>query len=174
MTSIHLSELAYGFIAGQLAHARALCGRGRPHGELLQAAGARIRSAGICRLGADQPLGSDPHPALHARARQIHPRRAALPGSVRQPVPGLHRDAGGCPGRHRPGHAPPKPLNNLNVYHLTAEERKKLKYRSAPGSLREALNELEGDKVIRAALGEGVYEAFDVPSAPNGTTSACT
>ena len=56
---------------------------------------------------------------------------------------------------------PPKPLNNVNIYHLTEEERRKLKISSLPGSLREALNELGADKIIRAALGEGVYEAFD-------------
>ncbi len=44
-------------------------GGGGPDGELLQAPGARLRGAGLRRLGADQPLGIDPHPAVHQRAR---------------------------------------------------------------------------------------------------------
>jgi glutamine synthetase len=55
---------------------------------------------------------------------------------------------------------PPKPLNNVNVYHLTAEERKKMNIDSLPGSLPEAMSELENDKVVRNALGETTYEAF--------------
>jgi glutamine synthetase len=55
---------------------------------------------------------------------------------------------------------PPKPLNNVNIYHLTEDERKKMKIGSLPGSLAEALSELEKDKVIRSALGEAAYEAF--------------
>ncbi len=54
---------------------------------------------------------------------------------------------------------PPKPLNNVNIYHLTDEERKKMKIASLPGSLAEALGELEKDKVVREALG-GTFEAF--------------
>jgi len=54
----------------------------------------------------------------------------------------------------------PKPLNNVNVYHLTQEERTKRKIASLPGSLAESLREFEKDKVLQDALGETMCEAF--------------
>ena len=58
------------------------------------------------------------------------------------------------------GHVPPKPLNNINVYELTREERKRKHVAELPGSLLEALAELGKDKVIKDALGESIYGAF--------------
>ncbi len=55
---------------------------------------------------------------------------------------------------------PPAPLNNINVYHLDEDERAKMGIASLPGSLSEALAELEKDRVVRSALGENIYEAF--------------
>jgi glutamine synthetase len=55
---------------------------------------------------------------------------------------------------------PPAPLNNINVYHLDESERAKMGISSLPGSLAEALGELEKDKVVRAALGENIFDAF--------------
>ena len=55
---------------------------------------------------------------------------------------------------------PPKSLNNINLYHLDAKERKKLGVKELPGSLAEALNELDKDEVLKSALGEVTYEAF--------------
>jgi glutamine synthetase len=55
---------------------------------------------------------------------------------------------------------PPAPLNNINVYHLDEAERAKMGISSLPGSLAEALGELEKDEVVRGALGENVYESF--------------
>jgi glutamine synthetase len=55
---------------------------------------------------------------------------------------------------------PPKPLNNVNVYELNSEERKKLGVRELPGSLEEALNELDQDEVAKEALGPMAYETF--------------
>ena len=55
---------------------------------------------------------------------------------------------------------PPAPLNNVNVYHLSEEERIKMGITSLPGSLGEALVELEKDLVIQDAIGPVTYEAF--------------
>ncbi len=55
----------------------------------------------------------------------------------------------------------PKPLNNLNVYHLTAEERQAMGIAELPGSLAEALRELSADEVLKDALGPVAYEAFN-------------
>jgi glutamine synthetase len=55
----------------------------------------------------------------------------------------------------------PAPLNQVNVYELTAEDRKKLGVTELPGSLGEALHELESDAVIRNALGADIFETFN-------------
>jgi glutamine synthetase len=55
---------------------------------------------------------------------------------------------------------PPAPLNNVNLYHLDAEERRKMGVGELPGSLAEALVELDRDEVLKAALGETIYAAF--------------
>jgi len=54
----------------------------------------------------------------------------------------------------------PKPLNNVNVYHLTAQERVNHEIVELPGSLKEAVAELKKDEVLKAALGPVIYEAF--------------
>ena len=54
----------------------------------------------------------------------------------------------------------PSPLNNLNVYTLTQEDRQRLTILELPGSLAEALRELEADPVIKNALGPVLYDAF--------------
>jgi glutamine synthetase len=55
---------------------------------------------------------------------------------------------------------PPAPLNNINVYHLSEAERRKMKIASLPGSLAESLDELAKDKLLLETLGETIYEAF--------------
>jgi glutamine synthetase len=54
----------------------------------------------------------------------------------------------------------PRPLNNVNVYHLSYDERKALGIRELPGSLKEAMDELAQDEVIKNALGDEIYTAF--------------
>jgi glutamine synthetase len=54
----------------------------------------------------------------------------------------------------------PRPLNNINLYHLDRDERTKMGVKELPGSLAEALTELDKDEVLKAALGETTYEAF--------------
>jgi len=54
----------------------------------------------------------------------------------------------------------PEPLNHVNIYELTAEERREMGIRELPGSLYEALQELENDEVVKSALGSEMYEAF--------------
>jgi glutamine synthetase len=55
----------------------------------------------------------------------------------------------------------PKPLNQVNVYELTIEERRELGVTELPGSLGEALHELDVDAVIKGSLGANIYEAFE-------------
>jgi glutamine synthetase len=55
---------------------------------------------------------------------------------------------------------PSKPLNNVNVYALSSEERAAMGIRQLPGSLNEALNELEKNELIKKSLGSELYSAF--------------
>ncbi len=64
--------------------------------------------------------------------------------------------AAGLDGIKR-GIDPGEPVD-LNVYHLTALERESMDIKTLPANLKEALDYLEADKVIREALGEHVYE----------------
>lgn len=54
---------------------------------------------------------------------------------------------------------PPKP-EDRNIYSMTPEERAQHNIKSLPGSLEEALKELEKDPVILEALGEHIWDRF--------------
>jgi glutamine synthetase len=54
---------------------------------------------------------------------------------------------------------PPDPVEE-NLYHLDAAKLESRKIRQLPGTLREALDELSRDEVIRDALGEHIFERF--------------
>jgi glutamine synthetase len=54
---------------------------------------------------------------------------------------------------------PPAPVER-NIYEMTAAERRDLGIGSLPGDLKEALDELSRDNVIREALGDHIYERF--------------
>jgi glutamine synthetase len=54
---------------------------------------------------------------------------------------------------------PPEPVEE-NLYHFDAAKLESRKIKQLPGTLREALDELEADGVIREALGEHVFERF--------------
>jgi glutamine synthetase len=157
----HLSELAHNFIAGQLVHARAFCAVTAPTANSYK------------RLvpGYEAPVyigwAQRNRSALIRIPRYTPGRDKAVRAELRCPDPAANpylaftaMIAAALDGIDH-GLRPPKPLNNINIYHLTEEERKKLKIGSLPSSLREALDELSKDAVVRAALGDGVYEAFD-------------
>ncbi len=54
---------------------------------------------------------------------------------------------------------PPMPVES-NIYQLTSKERKKQRIDSLPGSLAEALEQLDKSIVARAALGEHIFNEF--------------
>lgn len=54
----------------------------------------------------------------------------------------------------------PSPLNNINVYDLTKEERDALGISMLPGSLIEAIGEFKKDKILTDALGPVLTQAF--------------
>mgnify|MGYP003951566295 CR=1 FL=1 len=54
---------------------------------------------------------------------------------------------------------PPAPVSG-NVYRMSQRERSRLKIKSLPGNLGEALDALEKDKVLKDALGEHTFQQF--------------
>ena len=156
----HLSPLAFSFIAGQLKHACALAAIVAP----------TVNSYKRLVPGYEAPVyigwAQLNRSALIRIPRFTEGRINAMRAELRFPDPSanpylafaviLSAALDGLDNKM----TPPAPLNNINVYHLDAAERAKMGISSLPGSLSEALDELEKDDVVRAALGENVYEAF--------------
>ncbi len=155
-----LSPIAYGFIAGELAHARALSGILAPS----------INSYKRLVPGYEAPVyigwAQINRSALIRIPRYTPGMEKATRAELRCPDPSCNPYlafaailAAGLDGVDNKLPLP-KPLNNVNVYHLTAQERKRLGIKELPGSLLEALGELEKDSVLKEALGPEIYEAF--------------
>jgi glutamine synthetase len=157
----HLSTIAYHFIAGQLAHARALAAVVAPtvnsykrlvpgYEAPVYIGWAQINRSALIRIprwseGRDDSTRAElrfPDPSSNPYLAFTTMLAAALDGIDRNFE---------CP----------KPLNHVNVYELTAEERKTLGVAELPGSLGEALNELARDAVIKGSLGAIIFEAFE-------------
>jgi glutamine synthetase len=155
-----LSKLAYSFIAGQLTHAKALAAIVAP----------TINSYKRLVPGYEAPVyigwAQQNRSALIRIPRYTEGRDKAVRAELRFPDPSSNPYlaftamlAAGLDGIEK-GLIPPMGLNNVNLYHLSVEERTKMGIGSLPGSLAEALRELEGDKVLQGALGPATYEAF--------------
>ncbi|MFZ2097689.1 MAG: type I glutamate--ammonia ligase [Anaerolineales bacterium] len=156
----HLSTIAYEFIAGQLAHARALAAVVAPtvnsykrlvpgYEAPVYIGWAQINRSALIRIpkwseGRDNSTRAElrfPDPSSNPYLAFATMLAAAMDGIENHLK---------CP----------KPLNLVNVYELNMEERKVLGVNELPGSLGEALQELESDAVIKDALGAVIYEAF--------------
>ncbi|MDO8754654.1 MAG: glutamine synthetase family protein, partial [Anaerolineales bacterium] len=156
----HLSKLAYSFIAGQLEHARALAGVVAP----------TVNSYKRLVPGYEAPVyigwAQQNRSALIRIPRYTEGRDKAVRAELRFPDPSCNPYlaftvmlAAALDGIDRNLTAP-KPLNNINLYHLNKEERTKLGVTELPGSLAESLGELEKDDVLKSALGTMLYEAY--------------
>ncbi len=156
----HLSDIGRGFIAGQLHHARALSAVVAPtvnsykrlvpgYEAPVYVGWAQINRSALIRIpqftkGREKSVRAElrcPDPSCNPYLAFTVMLAAALDGIDRQ-LP--------CP----------QPLNNVNVYHLTPEERAQMNIAELPGSLSEALRELAQDEVLKEALGPFTYEAF--------------
>jgi glutamine synthetase len=157
---VHLSKLAYAFIAGQLMHARALAAVVAP----------TVNSYKRLVPGYEAPVyigwAQQNRSALIRIPRYNEGRDKAVRAELRFPDPssnpylafsamlgaaldGIDNDL-----------TPPAALNNINLYHLNSEERQKLGVQELPGSLSQAMRALDQDEVLKSALGETTYEAF--------------
>jgi len=156
----HLSKTAYSFIAGQLAHARALAAVVAP----------TVNSYKRLVPGYEAPVyigwAQQNRSALIRIPRYTEGRDKAVRAELRFPDPSANPYlaftvmlAAALEGIEKNLEAP-KPLNNINLYHLDKEERAKLGVKELPGSLAEALGELEKDELLKSALGEVTYDAF--------------
>ncbi len=156
----HLSKLAYSFIAGQLVHARALAGVVAP----------TVNSYKRLVPGYEAPVyigwAQQNRSALIRIPRYTEGRDKAVRAELRFPDPSSNPYlaftvmlAAALDGIDNSMSAP-KPLNNINLYHLDKEERTKLGVTELPGSLAESLGELEKDEVLKSALGATLYEAY--------------
>ena len=155
-----LSSIGYSFIAGQLKHARGLAALVAPtvnsykrlvpgYEATVYIGWAQINRSALIRIprytqGRDKSMRAElrfPDPSSNPYL--------AFAGMLAAALDGIDNKL-----------TPPKPLNNVNLYHLDAKERKKYGVGELPGSLGEALAELSKDKVLVEALGESAYEAF--------------
>jgi glutamine synthetase len=155
-----LSSIAYGFIAGQLTHARALAAIVAPtinsykrlvpgYEAPVYIGWAQINRSALIRIpryteGREKSTRAElrcPDPSANPYLAFTAMLAAALDGIDNQIA---------CP----------EPLNNINVYHLTPEDRNNLGVAELPGSLTEALREIEADQVLIEALGSEIFEAF--------------
>ena len=157
---VHLSPIAYSFIAGQLKHARGLAALVAP----------TVNSYKRLVPGYEAPVyigwAQQNRSALIRIPRYTKGRNKAMRAELRFPDPSsnpylafagmLAAALDGIDNKL----TPPKPLNNVNLYHLDAKERKKLGVGELPGSLGDALAELSKDKVLVDALGNSAFEAF--------------
>lgn len=157
----HISSRAYAFIAGQLKHAPGLAALVAP----------TVNSYKRLVPGYEAPVyigwAQQNRSALIRIPRYTEGRNKSMRAELRFPDPSSNPYlafagmlAAALDGIDN-NLTPAKPLNNVNLYHLDAKERKKMGVGELPGSLAEALTELAKDKVLVDALGPVAYEAFN-------------
>lgn len=155
-----LSKIAYGYIAGQLKHARALAAVVSP----------TVNSYKRLVPGYEAPVyigwATQNRSALIRIPRYNEGRPKSVRAELRFPDPSSNPYlafaamlAAGLDGIDNEL-TPPTPLNNVNLYELNKAERAKMGVGELPGSLAEALTELDKSKVLKTSLGATIYEAF--------------
>ena len=154
-----LSQPAYSFIAGQLEHARALSAVVAP----------TVNSYKRLTSGYEAPVyicwGQHNRSALIRIPLHIPGHGEATRAELRCPdclcnpyLAFATMLQTGLDGIRR-GLTPPPPVDE-DAYHLSDSRMKELGIVTLPSSLGEAINELQGDKVLQEALGEHTYEVF--------------
>ncbi|MEA3351381.1 MAG: type I glutamate--ammonia ligase [Chloroflexota bacterium] len=156
----YLSKEAYGFIAGQLQHARALSAIVAP----------TVNSYKRLVPGYEAPVyvgwAQINRSALIRIPRHTPGRNESVRAELRFPDPSANPYlafaamlAAGLDGIDNQTECP-QPLNNVNVYNLTRQERADRNIEALPNSLADALRELEKDTLLVDVLGADMYEAF--------------
>ena len=157
----NLSDLAYGFIAGQLQHAQAFSAIVAPtinsykrlvpgYEAPVYVGWAQINRSALIRTPIYAPGREN---SIRAELRCPDPSAnpyLALTVMLAAALDGIENSM-----------TAPDPLNDINVYHLTREEREQSKIAELPGSLAEALRLLDQDEILKEALGTLAYESFE-------------
>jgi len=157
----NLSDLAYGFIAGQLQHAQAFSAIVAPtinsykrlvpgYEAPVYVGWAQINRSALIRTPIYSPGREN---SIRAELRCPDPSAnpyLALTVMLAAALDGIDNSM-----------TAPDPLNDINVYHLTREEREQSKIAELPGSLAEALRLLDQDEILKEALGTLAYESFE-------------
>ena len=155
----YLSDFGRKFIAGQLAHARGMSAVLSPtvnsykrlvpgYEAPVYVGWAQVNRSALIRIPSAVKNGN----AVRAELRCPDPSNnpyLAFAVMLAAALDGVDNDL-----------ACPDPLNNINIYDLDPEKRAEMGVAELPGSLAEALDELEQDEVVRAALGPEAYAAF--------------
>jgi glutamine synthetase len=155
-----LSKLAYQYIAGQLLHARAVAAVVAPtvnsykrlvpgYEAPVYIGWAQVNRSALIRI--PQPM-ADKQDTVRLELRFPDPSSnpyLAFNAMLAAGLDGIDREL-----------ICPEPLNQLNVYDLSEEARKKLGIEMLPGSLFEAILAFEADQVLQDALGENLTGAF--------------
>jgi glutamine synthetase len=155
----HLSRLAYHFVAGQMAHARALAAIVAPtvnsykrlvpgYEAPVYVCWAQINRSALIRIPR-----SNPGQASAARAELRCPDPSCNPYLAFAVML-----AAGLDGIEK--QLEPAPAVDEDVFEFTPKDLAARGIATLPGTLDEALDALSKDEVIRGALGEHVYEAF--------------
>jgi glutamine synthetase len=154
-----LSPVAYGFIAGQLEHARALAGIVAPtvnsykrltpgYEAPVYICWAQINRSALIRIPRSAPGREE---ATRAELRFPDPScnpYLAFAAMLRAGLDGIER-----------GLQAPEPVNE-DVYHFSPEDLAARGIKTLPGTLGEALDELEADTLLHDALGEHIMSAY--------------
>jgi glutamine synthetase len=155
-----LSKLAYQFIEGQLSHARAMTAVIAP----------TINSYKRLVPGYEAPVyvgwAQTNRSALIRIPRYTPGKPNSVRAELRCPDPSANPYlaiaamlAAGLDGIEKTLTCRAD-LNDVNIYDLHEDDRKTLNIDELPGSLAEALRELEKDNVLTDVLGKDMYEAF--------------
>lgn len=151
-----LSKEAYSFIAGILTHVKGMTAITNP----------LVNSYKRLVPGYEAPC----YIAWSARNRSPLIRVPATRGAgtrveLRNPDPACNPYlelalclAAGLDGIKK-GMTPP-PSADMNIFNLSAQERKELKIDSLPGSLYEAIIEMQNDELVKSVLGEHIVEKY--------------
>jgi glutamine synthetase len=156
----NLSQTAYQFIEGQLSHARSMTAVIAPtinsykrlvpgYEAPVYVGWAQTNRSALIRIPRYTP-GKDN--AVRAEIRCPDPSANPYLAMAAMLVAGLDGIEKGMKCRPE--------LNDINIYNLTINERLEMGIDELPGSLAEAMRELEKDSVLQAALGDVMYETF--------------
>ena len=156
----NLSKVARGFIAGVLTHAREIAAVTNQWVNSYKRLVVGLRGAGVRELGPQQPVGRGERAADQVGQGRVGPHRVPSARTRRATRTSPSRSCWppGLKGIEEGYDLPPETLANL--YQLTDEERMAEGISILPGSLAEALDEMERSELVAEALGEHVFEWF--------------